>query len=178
MICNTPLLQTLHSILSFSSPDEQCYFMRLEALWTLNNLSVFDSDNTMRLLLSTIDHHELALGSKELVSHIKLTKSANLQAIEQIITQILKQDCRDMKTLKMIFDFFYNLIADSSLVKGKVVRETSLLNVFAELIEHCSRWDANMLEDIYFMLKHLTKEDVELEEVYLHAFWKLASIGL
>lgn len=81
MVCNTPLLQTLHSILAFSSPDEQCYFMRLEALWMLANLSVCDTESTMRLLLSTLDHHELAVGRSELERDIKLAKSANLHAI-------------------------------------------------------------------------------------------------
>lgn len=83
-----------------------------------------------------------------------------------------------MKTLKMIFDFLLNLIVDSPLIKGKVIRETSLFSVFSELIEHCSRWNTSMLEDIYTMLKYLAVANIDIEDVHLHAFWKLAAIGL
>lgn len=55
--------------------------MRLEALWMLANLSVCDSENTMRLLLSSLDHRELSVGRSELERDIKLAKSANLHAI-------------------------------------------------------------------------------------------------
>ena len=61
---NTPLLQTLLQILSFNSADEHCYFMKLEALWTLQDLSYFDTVTTMRLLSSSLNPGDLGCNER------------------------------------------------------------------------------------------------------------------
>jgi len=49
----------LDSILRFASPDENVYFLKLEALWTLTNLAFFDDRNTMRIIFSSNEPAEL-----------------------------------------------------------------------------------------------------------------------
>jgi len=42
----------LTHILDFASPDEEFYFLKLEALWTLINLSMCDTDDIKLILMS------------------------------------------------------------------------------------------------------------------------------
>ena len=112
LLLNTSLLKTLHQILAFESATEQCYYMKLEALWTLSDLACFDSLNTMRLLSSSLDSRDLDESKSSLEQDLKCCNSAILHATDQILAQIVKSECRDMKTTKMIFDFLTNLVAE------------------------------------------------------------------
>lgn len=55
IMSDSSLLKMLESILLFASPDENVYYLKLEALWTLTNLSYFDEVNTMRIINSSVE---------------------------------------------------------------------------------------------------------------------------
>ena len=56
VICNTSILLMCQQMLSFNnSTDEEAYFIKLEALWILFNLSYCDDKNTPLLLTSNLD---------------------------------------------------------------------------------------------------------------------------
>ena len=45
-------MSILARILEFESPDEEFYFLKLEALWVLINLSMCDTDDLKLILMS------------------------------------------------------------------------------------------------------------------------------
>ena len=51
-------------MLTFSSTEEEAYYLKLEALWILTNLAYVDSEDTMRILASDLDPNELATVTK------------------------------------------------------------------------------------------------------------------
>ena len=87
--------------------------MKLEAFWTLTDLVSFDySINTIRLLQSSLETCDLDETKQDLEADLKCNKSSILLATEQVLSKIVKSECRDLKTTKIIFDFLTNLVAE------------------------------------------------------------------
>ena len=59
-----------------------------------------------------------------------------------------------------------------------MIKETSLFASFRELVEHCTRWSTEMLDDIYHMLQFFSDSKIKIQDADLCAFWKLAQVGL
>ena len=49
---------------------------------------------------------------QELEADLKSDRSLILQATEKVLSKIVKSECRDMKTTKIIFDFLTNILAE------------------------------------------------------------------
>jgi hypothetical protein len=51
-------------MLTFSSTEDEAYYLKLEALWILTNLAYVGDEDTMRILASDLDPAELAAVTK------------------------------------------------------------------------------------------------------------------
>ena len=99
----TEILQIIYKVLIFQSKDEEAYFMKIEALWILTNLAYADKENTMRLLVSSLEPECLRINASGLQIDFKNNQSMILDALNQLVLQKLDQGGKDIKTLNMIF---------------------------------------------------------------------------
>lgn len=117
----TEILQIIYKVLIFQSKDEEAYFMKIEALWILTNLAYADKENTMRLLVSSLEPECLRINASGLQIDFKNNQSMILDALNQLVLQKLDQGGKDIKTLNMIFEAIANIIPESPLIAKKVI---------------------------------------------------------
>ena len=122
-------MSILSRILAFESENEEMiYFLKLEALWILINLSMCDTEEAKLILSSEFtdarDYEEEENGCSSrstLLSQaeqdLNWKKSEILSKIEGFIDQsldknrALKSGCCDMKVLSLVIHFYGNMVA-------------------------------------------------------------------
>ena len=131
----TRIMSVVDNLIEIDSGDEMVYFMKLEALWILVNLSAVKNPNTFkRIFMSSFD--EQILTDDEIENDFESNESPLMTNIDMMIRQIFNGGCRDVKTLVMIFNFIGNCFEDESPdFAVKVINETC----FIESMDHFSQ---------------------------------------
>lgn len=117
--------------------EEEFYFLKLEALWTMINLCMCDSDELKLVLQSNIPSDftmEVTYDPEAIQADFINNRSEVLAKLERLLKQTLQVEEPDLKLLLCILHFFNNIIASGREYVLKVVRETSLLYAIQHIL--------------------------------------------
>lgn len=178
VVCNTSILLMCKQMLSFSAPEEEVYYLKLEALWILQNLSCcFDKDIPL-LLTSNLDVAYLQqVEDESLEQDITHGQSQILRTLNALLIEKMDQGAKDLKTLNFVFLFLGNIASSGESMARKVLRETCVLDCVRHLAEQkLVIWEAELLDSIYRLISYTAK--LNPGQSHLDSFFRLSSIGL
>ena len=76
----------------------------------------------------------------------------------------------------MVFEFFANAIPESTLIAGKVINETCILNAIRFMQENQKTWHRDVLDNIFRILQIFSELNLNAHD--LKVFSEIGSIGL
>ena len=134
VLYKTHLVGLVNHILSFSSGEEEVYFMKLEALWLLIDLSMCDSDATKLICLSDLTLQPnppgLTMSADDITRDFDREKSDVLSKLDKLLQESLGGPERpDMKVVFMAVHFYANFAASGAEYAHKLLRDTSIVHL-------------------------------------------------
>ena len=134
VLYKTHLVGLVNHILSFSSGEEEVYFMKLEALWLLIDLSMCDSDATKLICLSDLTLHPnppgLTMSTDDITRDFEREKSDVLSKLDKLLQESLSGPERpDMKVVFMAVHFYANFAASGAEYAHKLLRDTGIVHL-------------------------------------------------
>ena len=136
----THLIGMVNHILSFASVEEEIYFMKLEALWLLIDLSMCDTDATKLVCLSDLTIAEsppgLTMSTEDVARDFDRKKSELLLRLDKLLQEALSEpEGPDMKVVFMALHFYANFAASGPEYAHKLLRDTSVVHLCHHFVE-------------------------------------------